>query len=41
MSNAYVNQPFPSFELPRISGATLSTSDLNGKKVLYFWWGSW
>lgn len=41
MGNPFVNQPMPSFQLPRVSGGTLGTSDLIGKKVLYFWWGSW
>ncbi len=36
-----VGQTLPDLTLPRLDGGDLRLSDLRGKKVLLFMWGSW
>ncbi len=36
-----IGDPFPDLTLPRLDGGTLSFSDLRGKRLLLFFWGSW
>ncbi len=37
----HVGQTLPDLTLPRLDGGTLQFSDLRGKKLLLFMWGSW
>ncbi len=36
-----VGDRFPDMSLPLLDGGKLSFSDLRGKKVLIYMWGSW
>jgi peroxiredoxin len=39
--SASIGDTLPDFTLPLLSGGKLSTSDLRGKRLLLFFWGSW
>lgn len=36
-----VGDSFPDLSLPKLDGEELSFSELRGRKVLLFMWGSW
>ena len=36
-----IGMPLPDLTLPRLDGGTLRFSDLHGKRLLLFMWGSW
>ena len=36
-----IGDQFPDITLPTLDGGDLHVSDLRGKKVLLFMWGSW
>ena len=38
---AGIGNQFPDIALPTLDGGELHVSDLRGKKVLLFMWGSW
>ncbi len=38
---AEIGDQFPDVRLPTLKGEELSFSNLRGKKVLLFMWGSW
>ncbi len=38
---AGIGDQFPDIALPTLDGGELHVSDLRGKKVLLFMWGSW
>jgi len=36
-----VGDPLPDVSLPRLDGGTLAFTELRGKRLLLFFWGSW
>jgi len=41
MANLRTGHELPSITLPRLNGGKLSFAELQGKRVLLFFWGSW